>query len=441
MKQLLTLTAAFFMVLNVSAQTFDKAKLDKFFSLIEKNHKGMGSISIFKEGKEVYQKSIGYADIEHGLKADNETVYRIGSISKTFTATMIMQLVESGKLKLDDKLSKFYPEIPNAKKITIEHLLRHRSGIFNFTNADDYEKWMLEPFSREQLLDKIKSFEPAFEPNSKAEYSNSNYVLLSMIIEKIEGKSFNKVLKSKITKRNRLSKTYQGGKINYKGNEALSYAKLDSWNKMPETDMSIPLGAGAVVSTPTDLNAFLTALFNNKIVKTNQVEQMKKMEDNFGIGLFQFPFNGKTAFGHTGGIDGFQSMAGYFPKEKVSITYFSNGVVMPVNDIMIAALSIYFGEKYELPAFEPAFEVKSEDLDQYLGVYSTPTFPLKLTITKKGNTLMGQGTGQPSFPLEASGKHQFKFDAAQLKLTFSPKENKMILEQGGAEFEMTKEEE
>ena len=119
MKQLLTLTAAFFMVLNVSAQTFDKAKLDSFFSLLEKNNKGMGSISIFKEGKEVYTKSIGYADVEHGLKADNETVYRIGSISKTFTATMVMQLVESGKLALEDKLSKFYPDVPNAEKITI----------------------------------------------------------------------------------------------------------------------------------------------------------------------------------------------------------------------------------------------------------------------------------------------------------------------------------
>jgi D-alanyl-D-alanine carboxypeptidase len=439
MKQLLTLTAAFFMVLNVSAQTFDKAKLDSFFSLLEKNNKGMGSISIFKEGKEVYTKSIGYADVEHGLKADNETVYRIGSISKTFTATMIMQLVESGKLTLEDKLSKFYPDVPNAEKITIEHLLRHRSGIFNFTNAEDYEKWMLESFSREQLLEKVKSYESAFEPNAKASYSNSNYVLLSMIIEKIEGKSFNELLKSKITKNNRLIKTYQGGTINYKGNEALSYTKLKNWDKMPETDMSIPLGAGAVVSTPTDLNTFLTALFNNKIVEEKQVEQMKKMVDGFGIGLFQFPFNGKAAFGHTGGIDGFQSMAGYFPKEKVSIAYISNGVVMPVNDIMIAALSIYFGEKYELPVFEPAFEVKAEDLDQYLGVYSTPAFPLKLTITKKEGILMAQGTGQPSFPLEASGEHKFKFDAAQLKLTFLPKENKMVLEQGGAKFEMTKE--
>lgn len=441
MKQLLTLTTAFLMIFNMSfaQKTFDKDKLDQFFSLIEKNNKGMGSISIFKEGKEVYTKSIGFADVEHGLKADNETVYRIGSISKTFTATMIMQLVERGQLKLEDKLSKFYPNVPNAEKITIDNLLRHRSGIFNFTSAEDYEKWMLEPFSREELLKKVESYESVFEPNSKASYSNSNYVLLSMILEKIEGKSFKALLKSKITTPKRLIKSYQGGKINYKGNEALSYTRLENWDKMPETDMSIPLGAGAIVSTPTDLNTFFTALFTNKIIQEKQLSEMKKIVDGYGAGLFQFPFGEKKAFGHTGGIDGFQSMASYFPKEKVAIAYISNGVVMPVNDIMIGALSIYFGEAYELPVFEPAFEVKSEDLDQYLGVYSTPTFPLKLTITKKGSVLMAQGTGQPSFPLEASSEHTFKFDAARLQLTFSPKENKMLLEQNGAKFEMTKE--
>ena len=147
----------------------------------------------------------------------------------------------------------------------------------------------------------------------------------------------------------------------------------------------------------------------------------------------------KRAFGHNGGIDGFQSNAAYFPEDKVSIAYTTNGVAMPMNDILIGALSIYYGKDYSLPDFKPGLAVKSEDLDQYLGVYSSPQFPLKVTITKKGNVLIGQATGQPSFPFEAYELHKFKFDQASLKVEFLPKESKMILRQGGGEFELTKE--
>ena len=103
-------------------------------------------------------------------------------------------------------------------------------------------------------------------------------------------------------------------------------------------------------------------------------------------------------------------------------------------------LSIYFGREYELPEFKEAIKLTSEELDKYLGVYSSPDFPLKLTITKKDNILMGQGTGQPSFPLEAFDEHKFKFDQASLKIEFFPNENKLTLKQGGGVFELTKEE-
>jgi hypothetical protein len=155
--------------------------------------------------------------------------------------------------------------------------------------------------------------------------------------------------------------------------------------------------------------------------------------------MFQIQFYERKAFGHTGGIDGFQSMIGYFPDDNISIAYTSNGVVMPMNDILIGALSIYFGKDYTLPDFQPAMELTSEELDKYLGVYSSPTFPLKVTITKNGNTLIGQATGQPSFPLEAFEKDKFKFDQAMLKLEFQPDENIMMLKQRGGEFELKKE--
>ena len=135
---------------------------------------------------------------------------------------------------------------------------------------------------------------------------------------------------------------------------------------------------------------------------------------------------------------GFQFNAAYFPIDNVSIAYTSNGVVMPMNDILIGALSIYFGKEYVLPEFKPDLELTTDDLDKYLGINSCPDFPLKITISKKEKVLIGQATGQSSFPLEAYEVNKFKFDQAVLKLEFFPENNKMILRQAGRGFEFTK---
>ena len=123
----------------------------------------------------------------------------------------------------------------------------------------------------------------------------------------------------------------------------------------------------------------------------------------------------------------------------MSLAYTGNGIVMPRNDIMIGVLSIYFGKEYELPDFKPALELSSEELDPYLGVYSSPTFPMKVTISKDGTTLIGQATGQSSFPLDAVEKDKFKFDQAGLVLEFDTTENTMTLKQGGGVFVLSKE--
>lgn len=435
-----TLTLALLVSLCTMAQDFNQTKMDSLFSIIKNNDKGMGSISIVEDGQEVYQNTIGFLNIEKQIPINKDTKFRIGSISKTFTATIIMKLVEQDKLSLDTKLSKFFPQITNAEKITMEHLLKHRSGIYNFTSASDYASWMEQPITREKLLKKIAANGNVFEPDEKTEYSNANFVLLSFIAEDVAGKNFTKILEEFITQPCKLEHTYFGSKINTKNNEAMSYIKLHEWELATETDMSVPMGAGSIVSTPKDLNIFLDCLFSYKIVSEKSLNKMIQTQSGIGMGLFQVPFYEKKAFGHTGGIDGFQSNAFYFPDENVSVAYLSNGVVMPMNDILIGVLSIYFGREYELPEFKEAIELTSKELDKYLGVYSSPDFPLKLTITKKDNILMGQGTGQPSFPLEAFDEHKFKFDQASLKIEFFPNENKLTLKQGGGVFELTKEE-
>lgn len=202
--------------------------------------------------------------------------------------------------------------------------------------------------------------------------------------------------------------------------------------------MSIPLGAGAMVSTPSELTVFIEALFQGKIISQESLNTMKIISDNYGMGIFQIPFYDKIGFGHNGGIDGFTSVLGYFPEDQLAVALTSNGTRFSNNDIIIAALSSFYGKPFEIPTFK-TISITSEDLDSYLGIYTSSQIPLKITITKDGNTLIGQATGQPSFPTEAVDKDIFEFKPAGVRLEFAPNENSMTLKQGGGIFEYKKE--
>lgn len=439
MKKRFLVSIAFLLTSISYAQDFNRQKMDSLFMLVEQNQAGMGSLSIFKNGKEVYHNAIGYADVEAKKEKNENTKYRIGSISKMFTAVLTMQLVESGKLNLETKLSEFYPELPNASKITIENLLRHQSGLYNFVISPDYLEYMHLPKTKTELLEIFKQDTPVFEPGIKTEYSNTNYVLLTFIIEEITGKDFAEVLKTEIVQPLQLQNTYYGGKIDVSMNETFSYQKLSDWVIMPETHMSIPQGAGAIVSTPADVNKFLFSLFNNHLVKENTLKDMQTFKEGFGIGMFEIPFYDKISYGHTGGIDGFQTITSYFPEERVAVSYFSNGTSMPINEIILGVLNIYFNKVYELPSFKPEYAVDSQVLKQYAGVYSTADFPLKITIFVEGSTLFAQATGQSSFPLEAYEENKFKFSPAGIKMEFLPEDGKMKFEQSGMKFTFSRE--
>jgi len=416
-----------------------KEKLDNLFKLLEENDKAMGTIALLNKGKIVYTNSIGYADVESEIASNNNTKFRIGSISKMFTASLIMKAIEEGKLSLGVQLSEYFPNVPNSDEITIEHLLRHRSGIYNFTNAEDYSKWETNEISKEDLIAKIISYGSSFEPDTKADYSNSNYVILTFILEEIFNKKFGDIVKTDICLPCKLSDTYVGQKISADNNEAYSYQKLDKWKKTTETDMSIPTGAGAIVSTPSELVKFLNCLYvDKKIVTQTSLNKMTKIEEGYGIGMIEVPFYDKKGLGHTGGIDGFRANAFHFPADNFSIAYCSNGVDYSLNDIMIGVLSIYFDKDYKIPSFK-TYDLKAEDLEKYLGTFSSPTFPLKIAFTKDGNRLIAQATGQSAFPLDAVDKDKFKFDGAGIEIDFNPSGNEMVLRQGGGEYKLKKE--
>jgi CubicO group peptidase (beta-lactamase class C family) len=425
---------------KVFPQSINKPKLDSLFNILAEKNKAMGSLTISKNGTVLYNKAIGYSFISDNEKktSTNITKYRIGSISKMFTATMIFQLIEEGKIKLTTTLDTYFPNIPNANKITISNLLNHRSGIHNLTDNPDYTTWMTQPKTHDEILSIISKSKVDFQPNEKASYSNSNYIILGYIIEKISKQPYSKNLNERITSKIGLSNTYCGGSTNINANESFSYQFATYWKQLPETDMSIPGGAGSIVSTPTDLTKFIEALFSLRLISYNSLIQMKTMTDSYGMGMFQMPFYTKRAYGHNGGIDGFASNLAYFPEDSIAVAYCTNGQVYPLNDILIGILSVCFNKDYSIPTFNTIF-LKSADLNKYLGVYSSTQIPLKITITKDSIVLIAQATGQSSFPLEATEKDKFKFDQAGIKMEFNTEKNEMTLKQGGGNYLFTKE--
>lgn len=438
MNKVLLTTLLFLSVTPIGfSQTFDKTKLDTYFQVLEKNNKFMGSVALSKNGELIYTKSIGYADLEHKIKATEKTKYRIGSITKSFTSVLIFKAIEKKKLDLNETIDTWFPTITNSNKITIKHLLTHRSGIHNFTNNANYLQWNTQSKTEKEMIEIIQKGGSDFKPNSRAMYSNSNFVLLTFILEKTFNMSYSELVQTQIIKPLHLANTFVFGKINPKNNEANSYHYFGSWKKEAETDFSVPLGAGAITSTPTDLIKFANALFEGQLLTPESLKIMKTIKEGYGSGLFQVPFYSTIGYGHTGGIDGFRSVYSYFEDDKISYALTSNGTNMNNNDISIAVLSAVFNKSYQIPVYTN-YTLTSEDLDKYLGVYASKQIPLKITVTKNKNTLIIQATGQQAFVVEAKEKDKFSLDQVGAKFEFNPTEKTMILFQRGGKFKFKK---
>lgn len=437
MKRLILFLVFVAFSLVLQSQTFNKSHADSLIERLSANKQYNGTVCLMKNGEVIYERSIGYADIEQQIPNNLQTKFRIGSITKTFTAVMIHQLIETGKISYQSKLSEFFPGVPNADDITINMLLRHKSGLFNFTSDSIYASYLDQTKSQEEILAIISSYKPDFEPGSKSSYSNSNYVLLGYIIEKITGKSYAEQLTTFITKPLQLSNTYYGGKTDLLQNESHSY-KYEGGQYVVETatDMSIPHAAGAIVSNSRDLNLFIEGLFRGKLVTDSSLKDMTTIEGRMGSGLFIMPFYDRSCFGHTGGIDGFRSIVSYFPNDSLAIATCSNGAAFSPNELMIGILSCYFGLDYDLPQFK-TIEVDAQTLNEYIGVYASADFPLKITISVVEATLTAQATGQSSFPLEAVSPTEFKFDQAGIRIIFH--EKGLLIKQGGMDISMQRE--
>lgn len=401
------------------------SKLDRYLELVKEYEKGRGAVAILAKNKLVYSKHFGPENIK-------EPIYRIGSISKTYTAVIILRLIEEGKLNLDTKLSKFYPKIDQANLITIENLLRHTSGIPNFTDLEGYLGYHEKYQSEEMHLERFRSYKLGFSPGEKSSYSNTGYVLLSFIASKVANKSYSELLNQYITGPLKLKNTYLFDSKNPRNNEVKSYEKSAKWEVASNTHESVPLGAGAIASTAKEVVIFIRALFNEKLVTKNSLSLMTSIKAEYGLGLFNFPYNKKKFIGHTGGIDGYRSIVGYNKEDDLAFVQLTNGMATSFNDISIAILASYYKDSFDIPTFQKSISVSEDILEKYVGTYSGKNFPLKLTFHYENGALFGKasGPGQGLIPFEATSNTDFSYLRAGIKLKFSADGNSLEFTQG-----------
>lgn len=411
-------------------QTQKLKVIDSLLTYLEKEQRFMGAFSIRQNNQTIFNKAYGAMGEKDGklLPANADTRYRIGSISKSYTAVMILQLQEEDRLSLNDKLAKYFKEIPNAEKITLKQLLQHQSGLYNYTDADEWHT-TYSPKSQQDMLAIFKTQQPIFEPGAQTNYCNTNYMLLGYIIEQVTGKSFDYNLQTRIAKKLKLKHTSMPeNDASTARNEAVSFSIEDGkWIAVPEIHVSTAAGAGGIIATADDVNLFYEALLQGKLLKEKSLQQMMPIPgqnnitpiNSYGMGIHTVDFGSEhRGYGHSGHIDAFSTMSSYFPDDKLAISLFDNGVAMSVNEVAIGLLSIIFDQPYIFPDFNEA-EVTAAELKGLEGVYAAPDFPLDISVMPHGKELWAQGTGQDSFRLTALSSNKFEFKTANIMMTFA----------------------
>jgi CubicO group peptidase (beta-lactamase class C family) len=312
-----------------------------------------GSILIARDGKVLYCQGYGMANLEHGAPNIPQTKFRLGSITKQFTAMAVLILQERGKLNVHDKVKKHFPEAPKAwDEITIEHLLTHTSGIPNYTESLEFLRTLPVRVSLKELIAKFKDRPLDFKPGAKFKYSNSGYIMLGQIIETASGKNYPSFMKEAIFTPLDMRDTGYDNATAIIKHRASGYTRRLGivLTNCDYIDMSIPHAAGALYSTVLDLLKWDQALYSEKLVPRKSLEAMfTPHKDNYGYGWIIDKKFGSARYSHGGGIMGFVTTIERYPDEKLLVVALSNLENAPVWSIGSDLAAMAKGEKYTIP--------------------------------------------------------------------------------------------
>jgi len=404
------------------------------------------SVAVAQRGELVFERAYGLADEEFGVAADTATLFRIGSVTKQYTAALVLRFVERGKLSLDDTLDKFVPQFPlhtspAGRAVTVRQLLNHTSGIPSYTDLGEEwsAKWPLE-LTHEELLALVADKPFDFEPGASWRYNNTGYYLLGMLLEKLSGKSYAQLVQDEIAGPLGLARTRYDSNEELIKNRAQGYT-LKGRNKVNDVPLGMnqPGAAGGLVSTAGELVRWTVALRGGKFVTqesfalmTTPVAAADGTGGDYGFGLMVDEFEGRRRFQHGGGIFGFNSMLMWFPEADVAVAVISNcepeSSAKIADEVALAALGIERAPVVDLA-------LPAELANELAGEFRIAQLGLDVVIASRDGKLFARATGQGEFRLKFQGQRSFRaeFDDS-VRFEFAADGRSFTLHQGGGQF-------
>jgi CubicO group peptidase (beta-lactamase class C family) len=373
----------------------------------------MGAVLVARGDEVLFSKAYGSANLELNVPNTIDTKFRIGSVTKQFTAAAILLLEERGQLSVDDPVRKYYPDAPAAwDKITITHLVNHSSGIPNFTSLEGFDAFNLAAHTPADIVGFFRDKPLEFEPGAEMRYSNSGYILLGVIIEKAGGQSYADFLARNIFEPLGLKGTGVDSTTTILPNRAAGYVPGPNGREnAPFGDMSVPYAAGAMYSTVGDLHRWNQALYGGQILKPETIKRMvtpptlpNPSTYAFGLGIGKRA--DQTVYEHGGAIDGFNSYLSYFPSDRVTVVALANLNGPSANGIAAKLGEVMHGKAVVLPTERVAITLPARKLPEYAGTYEMAP-GRDLVIAVLDDHLSVQPGRQRADPLFAEKKDRF----------------------------------
>jgi CubicO group peptidase (beta-lactamase class C family) len=419
----------------------DAARMDQIVQSYVTTNSFMGSALVARDGKVFFSKGYGSANLEWNVPNAPDTKFRLGSVTKQFTAASILLLEERGKLSVSDPVKKYLPDAPAAwDKITIFHLLTHTSGIPNFTSFPDYAKF--EPFATtaEQVVGRFRDKPLDFQPGEKWSYSNSGYVLLTYLIEKITGGSYKTFVQENIFTPLRMKDSGYDSNSAVIPHRASGYTLVN--NQLENAGfvhMTVPQGAGALYSTTEDLLKWEQGLFGGKVLQAASLQKMTTpFKNDYAFGLEVKTVAGHKLIDHGGGIQGFNTELAYYPDDKLTVVVLGNVNGAAPGEIATKLAALSHGETVSLPGERKEIRLDSKTLSRYVGAYQMAQ-GANMLITLDNNQLSAKLAAQPAFPIFPETQTMFFLKVVDAQIEFTRNDDQgrpagLILHQNGRDM-------
>jgi CubicO group peptidase (beta-lactamase class C family) len=417
----------------------ETSKLEQYMDACVRVRHFSGSVLVTRDGIPLFSKGYGLANAEHQVPNTPETKFRLGSITKQFTAMAIMILQERGKLAVEDPIGKYFDDAPKAwEGVTIHHLLTHTAGVHSYTSDPEYVKRMAHPETVKSMIARFRDRPLDFKPGEKFQYSNSGYFLLGAIIEKVSGQSYEAFLKEAIFEPLGMKDTGYDHPSTILAHRASGYTrKGDVLENAAYLDMAQPYAAGSLYSTTLDLAKWDQALRDGALIAQESMTRMFTPEKNdYAYGWSVTTRSGRNEIGHGGGINGFATEIVRYPDQKVCVVVLCN--VLPANPGKVARdlAAITFGEPVALPRERTVAKVAPELFDAYAGRYELGPDRV-MTIVREGDHLFAQPTNQARLEFFPESETEFFSKVVDAQITFvkddTGKVTHIVVSQGGRE--------